>query len=67
MPKPKREVYERTEEWTQLQLWLKWPEQVAYELIRPVVIFGETAGERARATGANARTIDRQADLSYLL
>lgn len=62
MPKPKREVYERTEDWTQLQLRLKWPEQVVYEMIRPVVIFGETAGERARVTGAQARTISRQAD-----
>jgi hypothetical protein len=43
-------------------LRLHWPEQVAYELIRPVVLYGETAGERARQTGEHARTIARKAD-----
>ncbi len=62
MAKRKRAVHERTEEWAQLRLLLKWPEQVVYELIRPVVIFGETAGARARATGEQERTIDRRAD-----
>ena len=62
MAKPKREIVERTEDWAQLKRHLKWPEQIIYELIRPVVIFGETAGERAHATGAHARTIDRQAN-----
>jgi transposase len=62
MAKPKREVVERTEDWSQLQRRLKWPEQVIDALIRPVVIFGETTTERARATGAHARTIGRQAD-----
>ncbi len=61
MAKPKRERVERTEDWAQLKRHLNWPEQVLYELIRPVVIFGETATERARATGTHARTIDRQA------
>ena len=51
MAKPKREIVERTEDWAQLKRHLKWPEQIIYELIRPVVIFGETAGERAHATG----------------
>ena len=62
MPKRKRAVHERTEDWTALQRRLKWPEQVIYELIRPVVVFGETASERAHATGAHERTIDRKAD-----
>ena len=62
MAEPKREVVERTEDWATLRRHLKWPEQLLYELVRPVVIFGETAGERARATGEHARTIDRQAD-----
>lgn len=51
MAKRKRAVHERTEDWARLRLLLKWPEQIVYELVRPVVIFGETAGERARATG----------------
>lgn len=62
MPKKKRAVHERTEDWSQLRLLMKWPEQVAYELIRPVVLYGATAGERARETGENERTIDRRAD-----
>ncbi len=62
MPKVKRPVRERTEDWTQLRLLVTWPEQMAYELIRPVVLYGETAAERARETGENERTIDRKAD-----
>ncbi len=62
MSKRKRTVHERTDDWAQLRLLLKWPEQVVYELIRPVVIFGETASARARATGEQERTIDRRAD-----
>ncbi len=62
MAKRKRAVHERTDDWAQLRRLLKWPDQVVYELIRPVVVFGETAGERAQATGASERTIDRQAD-----
>jgi transposase len=58
----KRARLEPTEDWWQLQLLTKWPEQMAYELIRPVVLWGETAGERARQTGENERTIDRKAD-----
>ncbi len=61
MKSRKRAVRERTEEWSQLRLLMKWPEQVAYELIRPVVLFGETAGERARQTGEHACTVDRNA------
>ncbi len=62
MPKRKRVAHERTEDWSQLQLLCKWPEQVAYELARPVVLWGETAGERAKETGENERTIERKAD-----
>ncbi len=62
MPKRKRVVHERTENWLRLRQHLKWPEQVLYELVRPVVVFGETAANRARATGATERTTDRAAD-----
>ncbi len=40
MPFRKRPRLEATEDWSQLQLQLVWPEQVTYELIRPVVLFG---------------------------
>jgi putative transposase len=33
------------------------PEQVVYERIRPIVLFGETAAERAKETGASERTL----------
>ena len=62
MPTSKRRCLEPTEDWSQLRLRLRWPEQVAYELIHPVVLNGETAQERARQTGENRRTIDRKAD-----
>lgn len=38
------------------------PSVANYELIRPVVLFGRPAPERARETGAPARTIYRQAE-----
>jgi hypothetical protein len=62
MPKLKRQRVERTEDWEQLRLLAKWPEQAVYELIRPVVLYGETAAERARQTSEPERTIDRKAD-----
>lgn len=40
MPFRKRPRLEATEDWSQLQLQLVWPEQVTYVLIRPVVLFG---------------------------
>jgi transposase-like protein len=36
--------------------------QELYEQIRPLLLFGETAGERAKETGAAARTLSRKAD-----
>ncbi len=47
MPAAKRVRTPPTEDWDALQLRLHWPEQVEYELIRPVVVFGLTAAERA--------------------
>lgn len=51
-----------TDGWQQLPLLAKTPEQRAYELIRPVVLFGQPASVRARATGVPQRTLYRQAD-----
>ncbi len=61
MPAAKRVRTPPAEDWDALQLRLHWPEQVEYELIRPVVVFGLTAAERAAQTGAGARTIVRRA------
>jgi hypothetical protein len=48
MPSPKRNRRERTDEWAKIQQWTLWPEQGLYEQIRPLVLFHETAGERAK-------------------
>src|SRR3712207_4954911 len=53
-----------TEQWGQLELLLKWPEQRVYELIRPIVVFGGSIAERARETGAASESkLRRDADL----
>lgn len=62
MPAPKRQRIEPTDDWQQLSLLITWPEQLAHELIRPVVLFGFTPGERPHQTGNSARTIHRKAD-----
>jgi hypothetical protein len=62
MPGPKRQRIVPTDDWQQLRLLLDWPEQIAYELIRPVVLFGVTPAERAQQTGTAARTLHRKAD-----
>src|SRR6266550_4900332 len=63
MPEPKRVRREHTEEWASIKQWMLWPEQELYEKIRPVVLFGETAAERARETGTSERTLYHQAKL----
>ncbi|MCL4508883.1 MAG: hypothetical protein M1296_05080 [Chloroflexi bacterium] len=42
----KRAQVEPTEDWQQLRLLLHWLEQLAYELFRPVVLFGRSPAER---------------------
>jgi len=52
---------EPTDEWEQIELLCGWPEQRDYELIRPLVLFGGPASERAGATGAaSERTVQRR-------
>ena len=62
MPRRRRERRERTHDWQAIQQYALWPEQKAYELLRPVVLFGETAAERARETGASERTLHHKVD-----
>ena len=52
-----------TEQWQQLELLCHFPEQRTYELIRPVVLFGQSAAERAQQTGVSERSIYRKAEL----
>ncbi len=50
-----------TDEWEQLALLCRWPEQLAYEEIRPMVLFRFPAAERAEETGSSERTLYRKA------
>jgi putative transposase len=56
-----RQRIEPTDDWQQLDLLVRFPEQHTYELIRPVVLFGHSPAERAHLTGAPQRTLYRQA------
>ena len=51
-----------TDDWEQPELLCAWPEQLAYEEIRPLVLFGSSVAERARETGAAERTLYRRID-----
>jgi hypothetical protein len=62
MPKRKRVQREHTEDWQTIQQYTLWPEQTAYELLRPVVLFGDPAGKRAQETETAESTLDRKAD-----
>ncbi|MDP9364093.1 MAG: helix-turn-helix domain-containing protein, partial [Chloroflexota bacterium] len=62
MGAPKRVRIDPTDDWQQLRLRVRFPEQETYELLRPIVLFGQPAAERAQATGVSDRTLDRTAD-----
>ena len=59
MPAKKRPRRERTDDWQHIQQYTLWPEQKVYELLRPVVLFNESATERAKETGAAERSVRR--------
>ena len=42
-PRPRRQP---TDAWDQLRLLVAWPEQEAYELLRPIVLYEEPAEAR---------------------
>ena len=57
-PRPRRKP---TDDWTQLRLLVSSPEQETYELLRPIVLFGQPIPRRARETGVPERTLRRRA------
>ena len=57
-PLPRRQP---TEDWDQLRLLVTSSEQETYELLRPVVLFGQPATARAGETGVAERTLRRKA------
>lgn len=62
MPARKRRRVAPTDDWGQLRQLVGSAEQEAYELLRPIVLFGELPAERATTTGVAARTLHRKAD-----
>ena len=56
-PRPQRQP---TDDWQQLRLLVTSPEQETYELLRPIVLFGQPAAARARETGVPERTLRRK-------
>ncbi len=55
-----RAKIEHTEDWQQVELLCEWPEQVAYERIRPSIVFGDSVAERSRQTGTPETTLRRK-------
>ena len=63
MPAHKRPRREPTHDWQEIKQQTLWPEQERYERLRPVLLFGQLASERAKETGASERTLLHQAQL----
>jgi transposase len=61
MPRAQRRQVAPTEDWTQLRLFVRSPEQELYEAVRPIVLFGRPVAQRARETGLAERTLRRKA------
>src|SRR5512135_445476 len=62
VPKRKRVQRAHTEDWQTIRQYTLWPEQTAYELLRPVVLFGDPALQRAKETGEPCTSLERKAD-----
>ncbi len=62
MPLMKRPRREQTHAGEQLRLFVGWPEQETYEMLRPIVLFGQASERQARVVGVSERTLDREAD-----
>lgn len=58
----RRQRVGHTEDWEQLKLLVKWPEQESYEEIRPLVLFGDAVPERSGETGTSERTLYRRVE-----
>ena len=57
MPRPGKERREPTHDWQQIKPLLKDSAQIHYEILRPVLLWGQTPRERAAETGMSQRTI----------
>ena len=61
MPPAARPRHDPTDDWVQIRLLAASPEQETYELLRPIVLFGQPPATRARETGVPERTLRRKA------
>ena len=60
MPAAARPGRQPTDDWQQLRLLVTSSEQAAYELVRPIVLFGQLPRELAHETGVSERTLQRK-------
>ena len=60
MGRRRRRRVDPTHEWEQIELLCAWEEQIEYERIRPLVLFGEPVPERSVETGTPERTLSRR-------
>ena len=60
MGRRKRRKVEPTDDWELLLPLFVWPEQRAYEELRPLILFGDSVAGRARETGVPERTMYRR-------
>src|ERR1700730_3551299 len=63
MPKHRYERREPTHDWQQIHPLLKDSAQITYEILRPVLLWGQTPKERGAETGMSPRTIYYRANL----
>lgn len=56
----RRRKVEHTDDWQELLSLFDWPEQEAYEELRPLVLFGDSVAERSGVTGTPERTMYRR-------
>src|SRR5712692_3551398 len=63
MPKRRYEQREPTQDWQQIRPLLKDTAQITYEVIRPVILWGQTPKERGAETDVSPRTIYYKANL----
>ena len=60
MPAGPRPRCDSTDDGNQLRLLVTSPEQATYEVLRPIVLFGQPIPDRARETGVPERTLRRR-------
>lgn len=60
MSRERRRKVKPTDDWQELLPLFEWPEQQAYEELRPMVLFGSSVAERATETGTPERTLYRR-------